>query len=111
MGRGAASCRLSVYVGLSAAQSSWTISHHPTQAWRPGHWCSWMFTIGDFEYNDTAANFTFSAGAFQGSRGADNAEGLYMENIFEELDAPAEWFYDEAAEVSFSCVEISEYTP
>jgi hypothetical protein len=23
----------------------------------------------------------------------------YMENIFEELDAPAEWFYDEEAQV------------
>ena len=60
-----------------------------------------MFTIGSWTYDDAtgAANFTFSAGAFQGSRGENSAEGTYIENVFEELDAPAEWFYDAQSEV------------
>ena len=61
-----------------------------------------MFSIGSWTYDGATslANFTFSAGAFQGSRGADSAEGSYIENVFEELDAPAEWFYDAEAQVT-----------
>lgn len=60
-----------------------------------------QFTVGSWTYDaaTTVANFTFSAGAFQGSRGENGAEGTYVENVLEELDAPAEWFFDETDQV------------
>ena len=68
------------------------------QTWRPGHWASWMYTVADMSWDGTTANFTFSAGAFQGSRGADAGEDTYIENVFEELDAPDEFFFDETTQ-------------
>jgi hypothetical protein len=65
------------------------------QTWRPGHWASWMYEVGDYSYNGSTANFTFSKGGFQGSRGNDEGEDSYIENVFEELDAPVEYYYDE----------------
>ena len=58
-----------------------------------------MYSVGSWTYDEatTAANFTFASGGFQGSRGDDSASGTYIENVFEELDAPAEWFYNESA--------------
>ena len=46
-------------------------------------------------------NFTFSRGAFQGSRGADTGEDSYIENVFEELDAPGEWFFNESTQMLY----------
>ena len=40
-------------------------------------------------------NITFSGGGFQGGEGEDGGNEFYIENVFEELDAPAEWYYDE----------------
>lgn len=66
------------------------------QTWRPGHWASWMYEVGSatFDAASGTTNFTFSAGGFQGSRGEDSGEDTYIENVFEELDAPSEWFFD-----------------
>eukprot|EP01116_Phalansterium_solitarium_P015500 TRINITY_DN3430_c0_g1_i14.p1 TRINITY_DN3430_c0_g1~~TRINITY_DN3430_c0_g1_i14.p1 ORF type:complete len:713 (-),score=258.61 TRINITY_DN3430_c0_g1_i14:400-2538(-) len=73
------------------------------QTWRPGHWASWMFTVADATFNASSGttNFTFSAGGFQGSRGENQGAETYIENVFEELDAPAEWFYDENSQVLY----------
>lgn len=64
--------------------------------WRPGHWASWMAEIGGATYDaaTNATNFTIASGLFQGSRGADTGDEVYLENIWEELDAPGEWFYN-----------------
>ena len=43
------------------------------QVWRPAHWASWMFEIGEF--NAATSTYTFSKGGFQGARGADTGEG------------------------------------
>ena len=63
------------------------------QAWRPGHWASWMFEVGD--YDRETGNFTFSKGGFQGARGRAEGDEYYIENVFEELDYPGEYYYDE----------------
>ena len=67
------------------------------QTWRPGHWASWMYEVGSSTYNTTSgvANFTFSKGGFQGSRGEDSGEDTYIENVWEELDSAGEYFYNE----------------
>ena len=63
------------------------------QAWRPGHWASWMFEVGS--YDAKSGTFTFSKGGFQGARGDYTGNEIVVENVMEELDAPSEWFYDE----------------
>ena len=78
------------------------------QVWHPGHWASWMFDI--VEKNDKGASsgtqLMFGKGGFQGARGAYGnsgnppsssrmADSFFVENIFEELDADNEFFYDE----------------
>merc|ERR1719201_1903496 len=77
------------------------------QAWHPGHWASWMFEVvkenDKGETSDT--QLMFGRGGFQGARGSYGNSGLpastgrmadafFVENIFEELDADNEFFYD-----------------
>jgi len=69
------------------------------QVWRPSHWASWMFEIGSF--NASTSTYTFSKGGFQGARGNNDGEDMYIENVFEELDSPDEWFYNEATSQLF----------
>jgi len=36
------------------------------QTWRPSHWSSWMFQVGD--YNASSGTFQLAKGGFQGAR-------------------------------------------
>jgi hypothetical protein len=57
------------------------------------HWGNWQFKIDD---RDEANNvITWSYGGFQEARGHSIGQEWFIDNIFEELDAPGEWFYDE----------------
>ena len=57
------------------------------------HWANWQFKIDD---RDEANNvITWSYGGFQEARGQTVGQEWFIDNIFEELDAPGEWFYDE----------------
>ena len=69
------------------------------QVWRPGHWASWMFEIGG--YDAGKSTFTFSKGGFQGARGNNNGDNFYIENVFEELDSPNEYFFDEKTKMLY----------
>lgn len=69
------------------------------QTWRPSHWASWMFEVG--EYDASTGQFTFSKGGYQGARGNKNGAEFYIENVFEELDSPNEWFYDEKSKMLY----------
>eukprot|EP00035_Acanthoeca_spectabilis_P002206 m.85902 g.85902 ORF g.85902 m.85902 type:complete len:173 (+) comp11425_c0_seq1:596-1114(+) len=72
------------------------------QTWRPGHWASWMYEVGDVTPLPSGGfNFSFASGGFQGSRGAATGEDSYIENIFEELDSPGEWFLNESTRVLY----------
>lgn len=42
------------------------ISGAIVQTWRPNHWASWMFEIGDYDAGNM--QFQFSRGGFQGAR-------------------------------------------
>eukprot|EP01083_Nonionella_stella_P234238 824636_1 len=51
------------------------------QAWRPGHWASWMFGI---DISKTTSNtIMFSKGGFQGARGNNNGDEFFIENVME----------------------------
>mmetsp|Transcript_30791 Transcript_30791/g.60069 ORF Transcript_30791/g.60069 Transcript_30791/m.60069 type:complete len:473 (+) Transcript_30791:942-2360(+) len=58
--------------------------------WRPARWANWMFEVGKVDNN----NFTFGYGGFQGARGNDQGGDFFIENVFEELDNPGEFFFD-----------------
>lgn len=62
------------------------------QTWRPAHWASWMFEVGD--YDSSTGTFTFSKGGFQGARGNENGAEFFIENVMEELDSASEWYFD-----------------
>eukprot|EP01084_Bolivina_argentea_P021555 40055_1 len=67
--------------------------------WRPSHWCTWMFDIGENDINEQT--FLFSRGGFQGARGNRNGEHFYIENVMEELDSPTEWFYNTTTRILY----------
>ena len=56
------------------------------------HWGGWQFKL-DKRDNDSQT-LTWSHGGFQEARGCDYGAEWYVENIFEELDSPGEWFFD-----------------
>jgi hypothetical protein len=62
-------------------------------AWRPAHWANWMFEID--QWDSKTKTIGWSKGGFQGARGNNKGGEWYVENIFEELDNPNEYFYDE----------------
>lgn len=68
------------------------------QTWRPGHWASWMMQTGNVTTSGENYTFNFAKGGFQGGRGANGGGEIYVENVLEELDAPDEWYYDEATQ-------------
>lgn len=69
------------------------------QAWRPGHWASWMFEVESYDAKNST--FMFSKGGFQGARGNDNGDEFYIENVMEELDSPSEWFFDKSSKTLY----------
>lgn len=66
--------------------------------WHPGRWENWMFDVANYSVHaeDGSHAFHFGRGGFQGARGAPSGGELHVENLLEELDAPGEWYFDEA---------------
>ncbi len=62
--------------------------------WRPARWANWMFTTGSVADGN---NFTFGQGGNQGARGENSGGDFFVENVFEELDNPGEFFFDKRA--------------
>ena len=62
--------------------------------WRPARWANWMFEIENYE--PATNNFTFGKGGNQGARGNNAGGDFFIENVFEELDYPGEFFYNES---------------
>eukprot|EP00475_Leptophrys_vorax_P015852 TRINITY_DN2221_c0_g2_i1.p1 TRINITY_DN2221_c0_g2~~TRINITY_DN2221_c0_g2_i1.p1 ORF type:complete len:787 (-),score=214.49 TRINITY_DN2221_c0_g2_i1:1749-4109(-) len=61
------------------------------QAWREYHWASWMFEVDSYDFEKRSLSWT--KGGFQGARGADRGAEWFVENVFDELDAPNEWYF------------------
>lgn len=70
--------------------------------WRAGRWFSWVMQTKDAtgRYDaasgTTAFDFSLEVGGNQGSRGGDAGQEFFIENVFDELDAPGEFYYDGA---------------
>ena len=69
------------------------------QAWHPAHWATWMFEIG--EYDPDKQTMKFLRGGYQGARGAGFAGEIYVDNIFEELDMPSEWYFNKTTRMLY----------
>lgn len=48
-------------------------------------------------YDNATNNFTFGKGGNQGARGENEGGDFFVENVFEELDHPGEFFFDRRA--------------
>eukprot|EP01084_Bolivina_argentea_P064482 117599_1 len=79
------------------------------QAWRSGHWASWMFEIG--EYNSKTQNISFKRGGFQDGRGSASGQAYFIENVFEELDYETEWFFNESTRILYYKNNVSNESP
>jgi hypothetical protein len=62
-------------------------------------WFSRHFEVVD--YDPASGNFTFGRGGFQGGEGMDDGFPIAVENVFEELDEPGEWWWDAEAELLY----------
>jgi hypothetical protein len=71
------------------------VSEAIINVWRPARWANWMFEVG--KYDSTTNNFTFGRGGNQGARGENTGGDWFIENVFEELDHPGEFFWDKAS--------------
>merc|ERR1740130_502527 len=70
------------------------VSEMIINVWRPARWANWMFEVG--HYDAAQGNFTFGAGGNQGARGNNKGGDFFVENVFEELENPGEFFFDKA---------------
>lgn len=79
--------------------SSAIVGSAVVHAWRDSHWFTRQHLVSG--YNASNATFLFGLGGFQGGEGTDADNEFYVENIFEELDAPGEWFYNTSSQVLY----------
>ena len=89
-----------ITTGLEYSQNEGFVNRtwaHPetgvVHAFHCGHWGNWQFAIK--ERDNSKRTISFDYGGFQEARGCTRGAEWYVENIFEELDAPGEWFYDQ----------------
>lgn len=71
--------------------------------WHPFHWAMWMYDIK--AHDPSSRTITWDHGGFQGARGAisdnGNAGEWYVDNVFEELDSPNEYYYDSTTKLLY----------
>ena len=80
-------------------------------AWRPGHWSTWGFTVGNTSASTAGGtHFAFEKGGFQGGRGNRNGAEWFISGVREELDSPREFFYS-ASEATLYYVQEGTAPP
>jgi hypothetical protein len=72
-------------------------------------WFSRHFLVAG--YDPASNNITFGKGGFQGAEGMDDGFPMSIENVFEELDSPAEWFHDVVAQKLYLWHNATAGTP
>lgn len=68
-------------------------------AFHGGHWGNWIFAIKSRD--DHNKQILFDYGGYQEARGSSNGAEWYVENIFEELDSPGEFFFDDQTKILY----------
>lgn len=63
-------------------------------AWRgDGAWFNWYWETAQYDPNNQT--IIFGRGGFQGAEGSNSGANWFVENVFEELDYPSEFFYNQ----------------
>ena len=70
------------------------------------YWGNWQFAIDGRD--EVTKTIKWSYGGFQEARGCNYGQEWFVENIFEELDAPEEWFYDVASKKLYLYPNITD---
>jgi hypothetical protein len=71
-------------------------------------WANWAFEVESISANRT---ITVGKGGFQGARGGPGSD-WFVQNVFEELDDPTEFYYDSASATLYVVSnETSPHTP
>ena len=78
-------------------------------AYHSGHWGQWVFSVDSVEVESNQINF--GGGGWQEGRGSSSGAEWYVDNIFEELDAPNEWFLDRINRTLYFMPNISSPPP
>ena len=63
------------------------------------YWGNWIFAVDERDYDSRYIKWSY--GGFQEARGCAFGQEWYIENIFEELDSPGEWYFDDVNKVLF----------
>ena len=75
----------------------------------PGLWGNWQYQLT--QQHVPSSSLLFSHGGYQEARGGSiNTNHYYIENILEELDAPAEWFHDPVANTLYFYPNTSDWS-
>lgn len=89
------------------AQNGGTLNY-----WRSGHWFTQHTRLaGATTFPNGSTLLSWSYGAFQGAEGDANGEDWSVEHVFEELDAPREFYFDGASQRLFYFHNASSGTP
>jgi hypothetical protein len=93
-------------------QSSQSLVGGRVHTWRADRWFSWVFEIDD-AYSTLGASyvsFSLARGGNQGSRGGDAGQEFFVDNVFDELDAPGEFYFDPTSRELFLWLNASTGT-
>ena len=60
-----------------------------------------MFEVDGYSQSDESFTLNWTKGGYQECRGSSHGGAFFIENVFEELDAPGEYFYDRKAKQLF----------
>eukprot|EP01083_Nonionella_stella_P316553 1148432_1 len=81
-------------------------------SWRPAHWYTMMWEMySDAEYDRKSGLMNFSFGGFQGAEGMNRGAEWYIENVFEEISIPNEYFYNQSTNTLYFFYNSSDKTP
>lgn len=75
------------------------------------YWGNWIFQIESHSHNLSTGTLGFGAGGWQEARGHSTGGAFFVENIREELDAPREYFIDDATSEVFVFLNESSSPP
>lgn len=104
---GGGGCTYAIPSGIDVKLANWSPRawSHPEgalfHAFQGGYWGFWMFEVEKSEQRDDVMSLEWTKGGFQECRGSTHGGAFFIENVFEELDAPGEYFYDRATKRLF----------
>eukprot|EP00750_Incisomonas_marina_P033516 INCI9889.3.p1 GENE.INCI9889.3~~INCI9889.3.p1 ORF type:complete len:911 (+),score=132.78 INCI9889.3:121-2853(+) len=80
----------------SRSWPNWKPNETVINAFRQGHWFSYVFLTDSYKKatDNSSATLSWTTGGFQGGEGCNTAAEFNIENSLDELDAPAEWYLD-----------------